>query len=86
MELSCVRCDKELVDLEHSEPQLHPIDGLCFSTSGHYGSTYFDPMDGTVLQIVVCDDCVRKLEDEGRAVRLQQFTRPSEWIKVERKD
>ena len=28
-------------------------------TYGHYGSTVFDPMDASYLEIVVCDPCLK---------------------------
>lgn len=39
---------------------LQPMGGLHFLTYGHYGSTVFDPMDGSKLNIAVCDDCLTK--------------------------
>jgi hypothetical protein len=57
---SCIVCKKELRDLssDTGEDSVHPVDGLHFRTYGHYGSTVFDPMDGTYLDIVVCDECI----------------------------
>jgi len=53
----CIRCDKELHN--YMIDDLQPDNGLAFYTRGHYGSTVFDPMDGSWLGIVVCDDCVK---------------------------
>ena len=36
------------------------MDGLHFRTYGHYGSTIFDPMDGTYLDVAICDECIMK--------------------------
>lgn len=52
--LYCARCDKPLDDLHDFQPN----DGLCFTAYGHYGSTLFDPLDGSYMQIVVCDECL----------------------------
>ena len=40
------------------DTSVHPSDGTAFYTSGHYGSTVFDPMDGTVAEIVICNLCM----------------------------
>jgi hypothetical protein len=53
--VDCIACGKSLLNLATEGYQ--PSGGLAFQTSGHYGST-FDPMDGSTLEIVVCDDCV----------------------------
>jgi hypothetical protein len=37
-----------------------PAEGTAFQSQGHYGSTVFDPMDGSYIEINVCDDCLRK--------------------------
>lgn len=37
---------------------VHPMGGLAFVTTGHYGSARFDPMNGDEVTIVICDDCV----------------------------
>jgi hypothetical protein len=42
---------------------VHPIDGIAFSTYGHYGSTVFDPMDGSRLEIAICDECITSKQD-----------------------
>ena len=54
----CVKCDTILDDVLGGEPDVQPMDGLAFVTTGHYGSTVFDPMDGTYLEIVICDKCL----------------------------
>lgn len=45
---------------------IHPVyDGLIFRATGNFGSTIFDPLPtqlnrrGEVLQIIVCDDCIK---------------------------
>jgi len=64
----CIVCDTELENF--SNKTLHPNDGLAFYTNGHYGSTVFDPMDGSYMSIVVCDTCIKnydyKMIEEGK--------------------
>lgn len=57
--LNCFKCMKELVNVwEDADNQPH--DATTFITEGHYGSTVFDPMDRTRLEINICDDCLRR--------------------------
>lgn len=56
--LACVGCGALLVNMMEGEG-IQPMRGLAFSTGGHYGSSVFDPMDGSRIQIVVCDECLR---------------------------
>lgn len=62
--LPCIACGAKLESAAPDSGQGNqPSDGLCFHTPGHYGSTEFDPMDGSVLEVSICDACVRR----GRA-------------------
>ncbi|MTH94743.1 hypothetical protein [Roseibium sp. RKSG952] len=51
-----------------SGDEFQPLDGLAFSTPGHYGSTFFDPCDGTSIEIAVCDDCLKGLAENSEYV------------------
>lgn len=63
-DIKCIRCERALQNIQ---PNIgfQPDDGLAFYTNGHYGSTFFDPMDGSYLEIAVCDECVRSLSERG---------------------
>jgi len=37
---------------------MQPDDAVWFSAYGQYGSTVFDPCDGSQLRINVCDQCL----------------------------
>ena len=65
--LPCIVCGREL-DNVFSESENQPNNGLAFSSHGHYGSTVFDPMDGTYLEITVCDRCLTKAGEQGRVL------------------
>jgi hypothetical protein len=64
MKINCIKCHREL---EHwdvyppEEQQMHPIGGTVFRTYGNYGSSVFDPMDATYLDISICDECLRNV-------------------------
>jgi len=69
--IPCIVCHKELNNLDYDmhdgkRVEVHPMDGLHFRTYGHYGSTVFDPMDGTSLDIAICDHCITKNIDKVR--------------------
>jgi|ERR1700729_615421 len=65
--LSCIRCDKALENV-FDEVENQPGDGLAFTSAGHYGSTEFDPMDGSYIELNVCDKCLIELRNEGRVL------------------
>jgi len=64
MKTNCIICSIEVenwdVAYPENESQVHPIGGTAFRTYGHYGSTVFDPMDATYLEVVFCDDCLKE--------------------------
>lgn len=39
---------------------------MAFHSFGHYGSSAFDPMDGTSLNAILCDPCVTNGIANGR--------------------
>jgi hypothetical protein len=64
--LPCIACGAELRNVGWnqavggSDSENQPSDGTAFWSTGHYGSTFFDPMDGSQIEITVCDECLRK--------------------------
>lgn len=61
--ITCIKCEKRLKNILADSHQ--PVDGLAFFTQGHYGSGYFDPMDGTYLELSICDECVEAADKKG---------------------
>lgn len=57
--LTCIVCDREF-EPAANDPAFEtvPYEGTLFYATGHYGSTAFDPMDGSSLEIIVCDKCL----------------------------
>lgn len=53
---NCVVCDKELDNIQ-DEGGFQPYGGISFRSYGHYGSCRFDPMDGSWVELVLCDEC-----------------------------
>lgn len=83
MKTNCISCEKQVENWDIAYPEgespVHPIGGTVFRTYGHYGSSVFDPMDETYLEVVVCDTCLKnqlkyayKGVDQKRAKELAQ--------------
>ena len=62
--LPCLVCRKPLANACPGVEN-QPRGGLEFTTSGHYGSTAFDPMNGEQLTINICDDCLCEASKHG---------------------
>lgn len=64
--MNCIVCKKPLENIDPFENgENQPSGGTAFQTHGHYGSTVFDPMDGTYLEINVCDACLTQAGTDG---------------------
>ncbi len=60
----------ESVDREHPE---QPYEATTFTSSGHYGSTVYDPMSKyRHLRIIICDKCLLQHKAQVQEV----FVRP----------
>jgi len=53
----CFKCGEALNSAMPDSDNI-PYKGTAFQTHGHYGSTVFDPMDGTYLELNICDECL----------------------------
>lgn len=78
--LPCIVCGTELEALfaEHGIDN-QPNHGVCFTSQGHYGSTIFDPMDGSMVEVNVCDTCMDHAAKMER-VYVTRITRPV-WLR-----
>lgn len=66
--LNCIVCSVELENWGYVYPNkkvVHPIDGTVFRAYGNYGSTVFDPMDASYLDVVICDRCLTDRMDRA---------------------
>ncbi len=61
--LPCFVCRKELWNIFNGHNQ--PDNSCTFNSHGHYGSTVFDEMDGSQLEINVCDECLKAGRERG---------------------
>jgi hypothetical protein len=69
--LPCIVCRKQMERVFEGGYELQPNDGLHFHSEGAYGSTVFDPMDLSTLDVVICDECIVKAGKDG-IVRFDQ--------------
>lgn len=58
--VDCIACSKTMESVLPEGRGIQPLGGLAFCSHGHYGSSYFDPMDGSFIEIAVCDECLSK--------------------------
>lgn len=72
--LPCIACNAAVESIDDSYIN-SPYKATAFQTEGHYGSTIFDPMNGTYLELNVCDECLRRLAAEGKILLGQQRRR-----------
>jgi hypothetical protein len=67
----CIICGKELASVfgDSAAPLNQPYAATTFASSGHYGSTVFDPMVGGVfLEINICDEDLRAAAKASRVL------------------
>lgn len=69
----CFKCGKEMQRVYNGGWELQPDRGLRFETTGAYGSTAFDPMDGSSLNIIICDKCIKKAARKGKVMLDQKY-------------
>lgn len=69
-DLQCIKCNEPMSNFIDAAKGMQPNGGLAFHTHGHYGTTYFDPMDGqSYLEVSICDKCVKDAEQRGLVYR-----------------
>ena len=67
--LACVVCRQALQPVfpghEADGGYVQPDNANTFSTAGTYGSTVFDPVDGSYLEVNICDPCLASAIEAG---------------------
>lgn len=85
----CLICAKQMDNIMATDTMEgnQPASGLEFFKSyGHYGSTEFDPMDGTFLIVNICDDCLSDAREAGRVLHARKVDRSEiDYVVWERK-
>lgn len=77
--LSCIACGKPLVNVTEDSIN-QPYVGTSFSSHGHYGSTVWDPMDGELLEINVCDTCLLRAGEADRVLRYRPAQKTARYL------
>lgn len=67
----CIVCQKPMINIVENGT-LQPSGGCAFQTTGHYGCGVFDPMNGSVLEIAICDECLNRASKRGEVVIVDQ--------------
>lgn len=62
--LPCVVCDKGLEKEVHGFNQ--PDEASSLRSRGHYGDIFFDPDDGSEIEVNICAQCMQTLWDAGK--------------------
>lgn len=75
----CIKCGATLTRVT-SDYEGQPNDGIMCTSYGNYGSTVFDPMDGSYLAFNICDPCVKRAAKQGRLM----VTRDKVHVKLNR--
>ena len=65
--LPCIVCGTSLRNV-WDEAENQPDGGVVAVITGNYGSTKFDPFDGTHLEVNICDSCLVQAGYEGRVL------------------
>lgn len=79
--LPCFKCEKVLEG--NGSGEVNSPSGACsFTTTGHYGTTVFDPMDGSMLEINICDDCLSEAAKQNRIILYEPITAPRRKFKT----
>ena len=71
--LSCIVCNCRLENV-FPTCENQPSDGVAFRSYGHYGSTVFDPSDGTFVEMNICDDCLKTKGEAGAVITARSNT------------
>jgi hypothetical protein len=90
MEINCIMCSVGLEnwDIYPNKTVIHPIGGTVFRAYGNYGSSVFDPMDASYLDIVICDECLKdRLHHAHEGVNIEYIEQLgedilSDWKKI----
>lgn len=65
--LDCAICGSE-VEWNGCPGMINNPCATVFNAFGNYGSTMFDPMDSSYLEINICDECLETLKQKRRVL------------------
>lgn len=79
--LPCIKCGKSLQPVFEDNTNNQPSGGTSFRSYGQYGSTAFDPMDQSYLEINLCDSCLNEVGKLGSVLLCKGSTEIGKWLK-----
>lgn len=87
--LPCIRCGKQLQPAfraHDDDPDWlkanQPYAGTTFRSHGQYGSTVFDEMGRTYLELNICDACMLQLAADGHILHVTRVPHPDTFMSV----
>lgn len=95
--LPCFKCGKSLTEFEECGGEgmdlagnrgqwKMPYGATEFTTTGHYGSTFWDSFEGESISINICDECCKKHIKAMRFRKYHGYNKSVEFIPKEYKD
>lgn len=80
-QLPCIICHKQLEYAlgRRTADTNQPSGGIACTTQGHYGSTVFDPMDASFLEINICDKCMVQAAENNLVYHYPKKGMPHFW-------
>ena len=88
MFVRCIKCDKVMSSSVKSTDIQDvwdmPGGGVVFRGGTNYGSSMFDAvLDGILVKVIICDDCLKILLDRGKAQKYRVVKSNRQEIPVE---
>lgn len=89
MFVRCLKCDKVMnsgIRCESKKEEYEmawdaPGHGIVFRGGYNYGSGIIDAfVDGIAVKIIVCDDCIKKALDTGKALKVKEVRNNTEIV------
>lgn len=75
----CLTCGRLLDEVMPGFSENQPNGGVTAMSRGNYGSTVFDPMDGSTIEFILCDPCLVAAGERGSVLT----ARPSRQVVLE---
>ncbi|NMM98074.1 hypothetical protein G1C97_1023 [Bifidobacterium sp. DSM 109959] len=82
-ELTCLICgkaisllDADLFAEDSNDRSFLPNGAMELCSYGHYGTTFFDPCDGTQVAALICDECMEERSSRLLYVNKQRQLKP----------
>lgn len=81
MTLPCIVCRTKLESVVPEFDNNQPYKGTTFMSHGQYGSTVWDPMDGSFIQINICDECLTAAATDRMVLVCDEYWTTKVWVR-----